>query len=94
MLMLSQSDKQWMETKFVTKTYLKKTLANFVTKRHLNEKLKKELSNYLTKNEFLKYFDQLMGELKAMREEIAIGFHQVRENYDRLENHEVRIEKL
>jgi hypothetical protein len=46
---------------------------------------KDHLGNLPTKDEFYGKMDQVMGELKAVREEITVLGHQVSEHDDRLE---------
>lgn len=65
------------------KTYIKKQLEEQIYK------LKKEL-----KSKFTAGFDQIMFELKAIREEQTIGAYRRRENSDLLENHEERISRV
>lgn len=53
----------------------------------LDEKLDARLSHLPTKDEFYSKMDEVMGELKTIREEVSATSH-------RLENHEDRIEKI
>lgn len=46
------------------------------------------------KEELYSRFDAIMGELKAIREEIAASLYRQREHSDQLENHEARLTKL
>lgn len=47
-----------------------------------------------TKNEFFTKMDEVMGELKAIREEHALQGNTVSDHTDQLENHEQRIGHL
>jgi len=51
----------------------------------LDEKLGEKLSHLPTKDEFYGKMDDVIGELKAMREEVSILSHQVADHGDRLE---------
>ena len=53
----------------------------------IDQKLKLRLKHLPTKDEFYKAMDQIMGELKTMRETYEIMVPKVA-------NHEIRIEKL
>lgn len=80
---------------FVTKDYLDEKLENFVTKDYLDEKFEKvdkKLSNF--RSDVLDAVDEVMGEIKAMREEQELSSVKLSEHSDKLENHESRIEKL
>lgn len=61
---------------------------NLVTKSFLKQELGK------LKNDFLEKFDQVMGELKGIREDFDIFSGKYGEIHDKMENHEERIEKL
>ena len=55
----------------------------------------KEETKYLpTKDEFYTKMDEVMGELKAIREEQTLITGRVSGHTDTLEDHETRIEKL
>ncbi len=87
-------DKQFkkLDKKFVTKKYLDKTLD-----KKLDQKLDEKLQNYATKdqfNEVINILDKVMGELKAIRQEMALMFGRQRINTDTLESHEFRINNL
>lgn len=51
----------------------------------LEEKLKESFRNYPTKDEFFGSMDTLMGELKAIREEVTVVAGQLADYGDRLE---------
>lgn len=53
----------------------------------IDEKLEEQLKLLPTKDEFFSSMDEVMGELKTMREELAITNHH-------LKGHEDRIKKL
>lgn len=53
---------------------------------------KEELANF--KDEVMTGLDQVMGELKGMREEQIVGSGKLSEHTDTLENHESRLQKL
>lgn len=81
---------------FVTKSYLDKKLKNFVTKNYLDKKLqtfKVELKDEI-KDELYEIKDDIVGEIKAMREEFDTHqFSHTRINDD-LQDHEKRIAVL
>jgi hypothetical protein len=52
---------------------------------------KDDLSHLPTKDEFYGKMDEVMGELKAIREEFAVSSHQVAEHGDRLEKIENKL---
>jgi hypothetical protein len=64
----------------------------------LNEKLEQKFNEKLkylpSKDEFYEKMDEIMGELKAIREEQMVMSHQLSESHDQLDNHEGRIKKL
>lgn len=60
----------------------------------IDEKLEERLKYLPTKDEFYKAMDELMGEIKAVRQELTIGAGQNRRRDDTLDNHEVRIKTL
>lgn len=47
-----------------------------------------------TKDEFYKMMDELMGEIKTVREEMAMMNNRSKDFFDRLGNHEIRIRDL
>ena len=55
--------------------------------KKLEERLAENNKQFMTRNEMLEFFDEIMGELKAIREEMTMSTH-------RVSNHEDRIEKL
>ena len=65
----------------LTKADLTKLKEIFVTRDEFKEELYTRL-------------DAVMGELKAIREEIAASLYRQREHSDQLENHEMRLTKL
>jgi hypothetical protein len=69
----------------------------FVTKEDVRKIIKEEVGHLPTKNEFFTAMSEVMGELKAVREEIAIASghkDQLEDHEDQLENHEDRISTL
>jgi hypothetical protein len=64
-----------------------KTLIEVTFDEQFDERLDEKLSHLPTKDEFYTKMDEVMGELKTIREEQAIQGHQ-------LSNHEDRIEKI
>lgn len=60
----------------------------------LEEKFKEKLKFLPTKHEFYAKMDEVMFELKAIREEQELITGRNREVTDTLENHEIRIKKL
>jgi predicted nuclease with TOPRIM domain len=64
-----------------------KDLMEATFEEKLDEKLDDKLNHLPTKDEFYTKMDEVMGELKTIREEQAVQSHQ-------LSNHEDRIEKL
>jgi hypothetical protein len=64
----------------------KDDLANFVTNSKFDETLKK----YATKDDIIAFKDEILHEIKGLREDVAIvtGYR------DMIEDHDIRIEKL
>lgn len=60
----------------------------------LEEKFNERMKFLPTKDEFYTRMDEVMGELKAIREEQALITGRVSTHSDQLENHETRISKL
>lgn len=60
----------------------------------LEEKFNDKLRGLPNKDEFYEKMDDVMGELKAIREEQAAGYGILPEHSDILENHETRLLKL
>lgn len=60
----------------------------------LEEKFNEKLKGLPSKDEFYETTDKILGELKAIREEITTVTHRTSEHSDTLENHEGRIKKL
>ena len=88
--MTKQTDKSrpvWV-SELVTKNYLDNKLDEFVTKNYFDEKVTE------FKSEILNAVDEVMGELKAMREEQTLTSGKLSEHTDILEYHEDRITKL
>lgn len=56
--------------------------------------VKEEIKNLPAKDEFYTKMDEVMGELKAIREKYAIFEGKFSRHSDQLENHEERITKL
>ncbi len=48
----------------------------------------------LIKEQNLEFKDEILGEIKAMREELAVALGQYSRHEDTLDNHEKRIEKV
>ena len=48
----------------------------------------------LIKEEILEFKDEILGEVKAMREELTVALGQYSRHEDTLENHEERLSKL
>jgi len=48
----------------------------------------------LIKEEILEFKDEMLGEVKAMREELTVALGQYSRHEDTLENHEERLSKL
>lgn len=68
-----------------------------LTKQDLNQiqKLIKDEIKYLpSKDEFYDKMDEVMGELKSIREELILITGRQAEHSDQLDNHEERITKL
>ena len=70
-----------------------KSLMEVTIGEAIEEKLvtKDDVGHLPTKDEFYGKMDEVMGELKAMREEVAISSHQVADHSDRLEKLESHI---
>jgi hypothetical protein len=62
-----------------------KDLVEVTLDEKLEEKLQERLSYLPTKDDFYGMMDKVMGELKAVREEVAVLGHQVSEHTDRLD---------
>ncbi|MBL7159721.1 hypothetical protein ISS85_04545 [Candidatus Microgenomates bacterium] len=60
----------------------------------INEQLKEKIKFLPTKDEFYIKMDEVMGELKAIREEQTLVTGRISEHTDILEDHETRIVKL
>jgi hypothetical protein len=67
------------------KDLIEETVEDVIEKKELVTKA--DISHLPTKDEFYGKMDEVMGELKAIREEQAVQSHQ-------LSNHEDRIEKI
>jgi len=50
----------------------------------LEQKLEEKLKNFPSKKEFFSRMDEVMGELKAMREEVTVLSHRVSNHEDRI----------
>ena len=64
-----------------------KDLMGITIDESLEKKLDEKLKNFPTKEEFFNKMDEVMGELKVIREETSVLSHQV-------SNHEDRITKV
>lgn len=62
--------------------------------RLIEEKLDEKTKLLPTKDEFFSKMDEVMGELKAIREEQAIQSDTLSRNSDELEEHEERVTRL
>ncbi len=60
----------------------------------LEEKFNSKLKGLPTKDEFYEKMDEVMGELKAIREEQTAAFGIQSDHSDTLANHEHRLSKL
>lgn len=60
----------------------------------VEEKLGEKTRFLPTRDEFYEKMDEVMGELKAIREEQTVFSAKVADQSDQLEDHEVRITKL
>lgn len=60
----------------------------------VEEKIDSTINNLLTKDEFYEKMDEVMGELKAIREEQTVFSAKVSNHSDQLEDHEARIINL
>ncbi len=58
------------------------------------EELKDKIKFLPTKNEYFSKMDELMAQVKAIRESQEVSGHQIAVHSDKLENHEERIGKL
>ncbi|MBP7740968.1 hypothetical protein KA089_02195 [Candidatus Woesebacteria bacterium] len=93
--MLSSLDIKKLQEVFATKEELvgleNRFNRKFATKEDLIELEARLESKFVTKDEFLKGFDALMFELKAIREDLAVTTYRNSEISKKLENHEDRI---
>ena len=62
-----------------------KDLIEVTVDEKLDEKLDEKWRHLPTKDEFYGTMDKIMGELKAIREEVAVLGHQVSDHEDRLQ---------
>jgi vacuolar-type H+-ATPase subunit E/Vma4 len=60
----------------------------------IEEKLDEKIKHLPTKDEFYTRMDELIGEVKAMREEQRVITGKISEHTDTLEDHESRITSL
>jgi predicted nuclease with TOPRIM domain len=65
-----------------------------IVEEKVEEKIGEKTNLLPTKEEFFGKMDEVMGELKAIREEHAVQLAKVSEHSDQLEDHEVRISNL
>ena len=70
-----------------------KDLMEVTIDERLDEKLDEKLGHLPTKDEFYGTMDKVMGELKAIREEVAVLGHQVADHEDRIEKIESELDK-
>lgn len=59
-----------------------------------NKDIEKLKGVFVTRDEMFTRLDEVMGELKAIREEIGAMFYRQREHSDQLDNHENRLSNL
>ncbi len=82
----------------LTASDIKKLKSIFLTKDEFKQEMAEQnalmLKTFVTRGEFSSRFDEVMGEIKAMREDFAAMFYRQREHSDQLENHDLRISKL
>ncbi|MFH2118552.1 MAG: hypothetical protein ABII10_02355 [Candidatus Paceibacterota bacterium] len=76
----------------ITKQDITKLTKIFATKQEMNDRFI-EMENKI-RVLFLERFDEVMFELKTIREEQVVGGYRQAEHSDQLENHEGRITKL
>jgi len=62
-----------------------KTLIEVTFDEQFDERLDEKLSHLPTKDEFYGKMDEVMGELKTIREEQAVQNHQLSDHSDRIE---------
>ena len=74
----------------------KEDLNGFATKEDLKDlATKADLNSFVTKDEYLTGQDEIMSELKTIREEMAFTHHRVYDEHQpQLEDHEIRITNL
>lgn len=82
--MLTQSDLQNIDTT------ISKKIRHLVT----NDELKEAISHLPSKDEFYTKMDEVMGELKAIREEQILISGKVSDHTDELEDHDERIKRM
>jgi hypothetical protein len=70
-----------------------KDLMEVTLDERLDEKLDEKLSHIPSKDEFYGTMDKVMGELKAVREEVAVLGHRVADHEDRIEKIESELNK-
>lgn len=70
------------------------SLIESIIEEKLEEKLNEKLKFLPTKDEFYEKMDEVMGKLKAIREEHEVLGGKSSEHSDQLEDHEKRILKL
>lgn len=68
-----------------------KSLIEVTFDERLDEKLDEKLAHLPSKDEFYSRMDKVMGELKTIREEVAILSHRTSDNEDRIERIESRV---
>ncbi len=72
----------------LTKNDLTKLQDIFVTRDEFQDGIAELRSDFFGK------FDEVIGEIRAMREEMAAMFYRQQQHTDQIENHEVRLTKL
>ncbi len=100
--MLTKADKAFLHSEFATKAYLDTKLKNYVTHDYLDLSFRmfKQWAEdtFVSKEEFretmnrvFQNFDVIVGEIRAMREELAALSYRQQEHTFQLENHESRL---
>jgi len=69
-------------------------MSHLVNNDDIQKIVKEEIKHLPSKDDFFGKMDEVMGELKTIREEITLLGGRQSENSDQLENHEDRISKL
>lgn len=78
----------------VTKADLQEELKKYPTKHDLCQELDDKLQNYPTKSEMFSRFDQIMGTLEQIREDIVFHTHDINNLKEIDADQEKRLKKL